>query len=146
MSALSFHPSQLDDKLSEIIHGLSDEEKLNLLKLLNASVSPEKRISKRKHFFIPVNVICRNKSFYSRIENLSEKGAFIKTNHVIPPGNEVDLIFSILNFEFPVNLKAEVIWLSKQGLGIKFKRPSTPSDRLALEKVVDAINPKPVKL
>ena len=146
MSSTLFQATDVGRKLTDIINELTDDEKTNLLKLLNSSVSREKRIEKRKRFLVPTNIFCQNQSFWSCIENLSEQGAYIKTDHLIPPGNEVFLSFSILNFEFPVELKAEVVWISKHGIGIKFKPSSALSYRLAIEKLSDAVNPKPAKL
>jgi Tfp pilus assembly protein PilZ len=146
MGSMLFQAPGVGQKLSDIINDLTDDEKTNLLKILSSPVPREKRMEKRKRFLLPTNIVCKNLSFYSCIENLSEQGAYIKTDHLIPPGNELFLSFSILNFEFPVKLKAEVIWLSKHGIGIKFKPSSALSYRLAIEKLADAINPKPAKV
>ena len=143
MSSVLF---QATGNLADMINNLTEDEKTNLLKLLNESVSGEKRVKKRRRFLIPANIVCQNQSFWSFIENLSQKGAYIKTNHLIPPGNELFLSFSILNFEFPVELKAEVVRISRQGMGVKFKPSSALSYRLAMEKLSDAVNSKPAGL
>lgn len=146
MGSLLFNPADTDQKLADIINNLSDSEKDTLKHLLTNVMPEEKRTGKRKRFFIPVNIVCQNQSFYSRIENLSEHGAFIKTDHIIPPGKEVFLTFSVLNFEFPVELPAEVIRISRQGIALKFKPSSAFSHRLAVEKLADAIHPRPIKV
>lgn len=141
-----FKPADVEQKLAGIISKLSDNEKAALTKILTGPVPGEKRTGKRKRFLIPANIDCQNQSFYSRIENLSERGAFIITDHLIPTGNEVFLTFSVLNFEFPVRLRAEVIRITKHGIGLKFKPSSALSHRLAIEKLADAVNPQPVKV
>lgn len=141
-----FKPPGMEQKLVGIISNLSDNEKAALTKILTGTVPGEKRIGKRKRFLIPANIDGQSRSFHSRIENLSEQGAFILTDHLIPRGSEVFVTFSVLNFEFPVKLRAEVIRISKHGIGLKFKPSSALSHRLAIEKLADAVNPKPVKV
>ena len=79
------------------------------------------------------------------IHNISPGGAFLSAPHRYPPGSEITLNFPILNFEFLVKLKAEIIWISPEGMGLKFKACQKLGYRLAAQKLADALGPEPLK-
>jgi hypothetical protein len=126
-------------QLATAIDGMSAPEKRNVLQLLENSLNNEKRERSRKHQHIETEVSHSSRAEKGIIENISPVGAFLSAGQLHPPGSEITLRFPILNFEFPVKLKAEVIWISQRGMGLRFKSTHKLDDRLAAQKLADAL-------
>jgi hypothetical protein len=132
-------PPDLQHRLTTIINDLTEPEKQNILQLLEKSLKNEKRQRHRRHQCIKTELSGNSYSGNGIIKNISPCGAFLTTHHFHPPGSEITLCFSILNFEFPVKMKAEVIWSSSKGMGLKFKSSQKLDHRLAAQKLADAL-------
>ncbi len=132
-------PFDTDSEFADIIDELTVAEKRNMLQVLEHALQNEKRHRHRKHQFIKTRVSCGKRFETGIIGNLSPGGAFLITPHFFPPGSEINLSFQVLNFEFPLNLSAEVIWVTSQGMGLRFKASQRFSCRLAAQKLADAL-------
>ena len=126
-------------RLACTLEAMTDEEKLSILNMLKISASNEKRRCYRKRQSIKALMFCSKRSENGMIENLSPDGAFFNTRHVSPQGSEITLSFPILNFEFPVKLKASVVRITPFGMGLKFISSPGLSYRLAKQKLADAM-------
>jgi hypothetical protein len=135
-------PLDLQHRLTSVIKDMSAPEKRSILQLIEKSLKDEKRRRHRKHQLIKTRVASGDIAENGIIRNLSPCGAFLTTPHRHPPGSEITLSFSILNFEFPVKLKAEIIWISPDGMGLKFKASQKLDYRLAAQKLADAMDPE----
>lgn len=134
-----YTPLDVQHQLTAFINEMTDPEKQNILQLLENILNNEKRRLQRKHQSIKTDVSIGSRAGNGIIKNLSPGGAFLATRRFYPPGSEITLSFPILNFEFPVKLKAEVIWLSPKGMGLKFKSSQKLDHRLAAQKLADAL-------
>jgi hypothetical protein len=130
----------LDKRLTNAIDDMTESEKRNILQILENSIGKEKRRLCRKHQFIKTKVVSEGSPQNGIIENLSPGGAFLTTQDFFPLGSEITLSFPVLNFEFPVKLQAEVIWICPHGMGLKFKPSQQLAHRLAVQKLTDALN------
>jgi hypothetical protein len=126
-------------RLSTVIDGLTLPEKRNILQLLVKSLNNDKRERHRRCQPIETEVSHNNRTGNGIIQNICPGGAFLATHQLHPPGSEITLSFPILNFEFPVKLKAEVIWISSNGMGLKFKASQKLDYRLGAQKLADAL-------
>jgi hypothetical protein len=120
---------------------MTEPEKRSILQLLKNSLDNEKRKRQRRHQQIKADISCNNRAGNGTIENISPGGAFLTAHQLHPPGSEITLRFPILNFEFPVKLKAEVIWISPRGMGLRFISTQKLDYRLAAQKLADALGP-----
>jgi Tfp pilus assembly protein PilZ len=136
---LPLSTTDLNRQIAIAVQQMSEDEKRNILSLLNESTVGEKRQRYRKYQRIKTRLEHENRADSGIIENLSPNGAFLITHHPSPPGSEILLSFPILNFEFPVQLKAEVIWITPRGMGVRFKPNLSLSCRLAEQKLADAM-------
>ena len=133
----------LNQQIVNAVNKMSENEKRNILSILNKSSTGEKRRRHRAHQHIKTRLEQENRTVSCIIENLSPGGAFLITPHPSPTGSEISLSFSILNFEFPVRLKAEVVWAAPHGIGVRFKPDLSLSCRLAEQKIADAMRSVP---
>jgi len=138
-------PIDLEREFKTVINDMTADEKRNILHILKTSLNGEKRLRQRKHQKIDAQIRHLHHRDDGIIENLSPGGAFLSTHRLFPPGSEITLSFQILNFEFPVMMKAEVIWISDQGMGLKFKPSLKLACRLAAQKIADALGDAPVE-
>lgn len=136
-------PMDLKHQLTAVIDDMTEPEKRNILELIEKKLKNEKRERQRRRQSIKTEVAYSSRAENGIIENLSPGGAFLSVGHSYPAGSEVTLSFPILNFEFPVKLKAEVIWISSRGMGLKFKSSQKLDYRLAAQKLADAMGPPP---
>jgi Tfp pilus assembly protein PilZ len=132
-------PLDLEREFSSAINDMTTDEKRNFLHILKSSLNGDKRQRQRKNHKINAQVLQNHHRCDGIIENLSPGGAFLSTNRLFPPGSEITLSFQILNFEFPVLMNAEVVWISDQGMGLKFKPSLKLACRLAAQKIADAM-------
>lgn len=130
-------------QITTFINEMTDPERQNILQLLESFVNNEKRTRHRRDQSIKTEVSSGSRASSGIIKNLSPGGAFLATRRFYPPGSEIALSFPILNFEFPVKLKAEVIWISPKGMGLKFKSSQKLDHRLAAQKLADAMGSIP---
>lgn len=150
MSDVSISQSQrtlLDQQhqLTTAIEGMTTPEKRSILQLIEKSLNNEKRERHRKHQHIKAEVSYNSRAVKGIIENISPVGAFLSARQFHPPGSEIILSFPILNFEFPVKLKAEVIRISPRGMGLRFKSTQKLGYRLAAQKLADALGPNHIE-
>lgn len=127
------------NRLTGVIAGMTAPEKRSILQLIENSLNNEKRKRQRRHQRIKAEVSHNSLTGNAFIENISPGGAFLAAGHLHPPGSEITLEFPILNFEFPVKLTAEVIWISSKGMGLRFKSSQKLDYRLAAQKLADAL-------
>jgi uncharacterized protein (TIGR02266 family) len=78
------------------------------------------------------------------IKNISKTGLFISTHHPFPKGEVIDIKFNLPNLNYPIKVRAKVVWsrsfpegLTKvRGMGVRFLNLA-PWDEVAL---VDFLN------
>ncbi len=128
----------LQRQLFAVIQGMTEEEKWGLLASIR-NTSGNKRRNLRRALRIPADCLYDGQTYTVSIENLSPVGAYLSTDRPLPPGREMTLRFSILNFEFPVTLKAEKVWQTASGVGVRFKPNSDLSYRLSVQKLSDLL-------
>lgn len=138
-------PREFQHKLTTVINDMTEPEKQNILQIIENSLKSEKRRRHRSQQFIKAEVYGSNRVENGIIENLSPGGAFLTTRQFYSPGTEIALSFSVLNFEFPVKLNAEVMWISPKGMGLKFKSSQKLDYRLAAQKLADALGSSPTE-
>lgn len=81
----------------------------------------EKRRFSRVDFKKEVEIFVNGAKYSGEIENLSLKGAYLKTTHPLQMGDQVEIIIHLtVNTEFDVNLRGKVVRLSDGGAGVLF--------------------------
>ena len=110
-------PQQLQilDQMEEMIKGknLWDEETGNIVDI-------DTRQGSRKPCVIRVDFSTEGHSAQELISDISIGGAFIKTEQPLVMGQQVDLSFSVPNFEKSFDLSGQVVRCDDQGIGVKF--------------------------
>ena len=129
----------LNRQIAIAVQKMTVDEKRYIIRILSEMTTKEKRRRYRKYQRIKTRLEREDRADSGLIENLSPSGAFLITRHPSPPGSEISLSFPILNFEFPVRFKAEVVWIAPHGMGVRFKPSLSLSCRLAKQKLADAM-------
>ncbi|MGE5605189.1 MAG: PilZ domain-containing protein [Bacteroidota bacterium] len=117
----------------------------------------EKRKFSRVDFKKEVEIFVNSEKYLGEIENLSLKGAYLKTTHPLQLDDKIEIIIHLtVNTDFDVNLKGKVIRLTNDGAGIIFDRIDLDSfshlrniiaynfgdDDLVMEEFFNSINNK----
>lgn len=138
-----FHPPPLFDPerdFTHIVNMMTADEKRNILHILKCTLKDDKRQRLRKRQNINARLMSdTSHRGHGVIENLSHGGAFLRTRRRLPPGSDITLSFPVLNFEFPAVMKAQVVWISHQGMGLKFSPTLKLESRLHAQKIADAL-------
>ncbi len=92
---------------------LWDEEKGNIVDI-------NTRQGSRKPCVIHVDFSTEGYSAQELISNISIGGAFIETEQLLVPGQQVSLSFSVPDFEKTFDLSGQVVRCDDQGIGVKF--------------------------
>lgn len=88
-----------------------------------AGACEERRQAARKTYFVPVNYATPDRAYSEFIRNVSESGVFIETKHLIPPGRELTLTFSLPGYCEPLKLMGKVVRTDTMGMGVMFTHP-----------------------
>lgn len=117
----------------------------------------EKRKFSRVDFKKEVEIFVNGVKYLGEIENLSLKGAYLKTSHPLQINDLIEIVIHLtVNTDFDVNLKGKVIRLTSDGAGIIFDRIDIDSfshlrniiaynfgdDDLVMEEFFNSINTK----
>jgi Tfp pilus assembly protein PilZ len=89
----------------------------------NAPTETERRSMTRQSCFIPVDYTVRDRVYRDFIHNLSEDGAFIRTNEPLDVGTKILMTFSGLNSQTPIKSHATIVRQDEWGVGVKFDSP-----------------------
>jgi uncharacterized protein (TIGR02266 family) len=108
-------------RLFELIKNMSQDERQALLKELEERLFKDKREHQRKPFFMIVDYSTEDRVYKEYIQNISAGGLFIETRMPFSIGQEVSLSFPLPNYHKYIRIAGEVVRLSPQGIGVKFK-------------------------
>lgn len=76
-----------------------------------------------------IQYFTRNRVFDGRLKNIAPSGAFIETRQDFSVGDKLSLVLPFINKKNNTPLvKAEVIWKSEEGIGVKFLRVKNSDD------------------
>ncbi len=83
----------------------------------------EKRKFSRVDFKKEVEFSINGIKYFGEIENLSLKGAYLKTPYQLQMEDRVEMVIHLtVGTEFDINLKGKVVRLTEDGVGIIFDR------------------------
>lgn len=108
-------------RLIELIERMSNEEQKDLVKQLEERLFDGKREYDRKHYFSVVDYNTRGGGHTGFIENISASGVFIGTSKSFSVGEEISMAFPLPISQEHVRIQGEVVWVSGEGIGVKFK-------------------------
>jgi hypothetical protein len=113
--------SELIELLGQLIKKLSDKQKHDLVNFIrNMPKRAEKRNSGRKYTKISVDYSVKDKFYSDSLENVSAKGAFIRTTRPIEVGDATTMVANIPGMEKNVKMKGKVVRRTKEGIGVEF--------------------------
>lgn len=88
----------------------------------------EKRKFSRVEFKKEVELLINGVKYSGEIENLSLKGAFLKTSYQLQLEDNIEMVIHLtVGTEFDINLKGKVARLTADGAGITFDRTDLDS-------------------
>jgi Tfp pilus assembly protein PilZ len=108
-------------RLFELIKNMSQDERQALLKELEERLFKDKREYQRKAFFMIIDYSTEDRVYKEYIQNISAGGLFIETPLPFSVGQEVSLSFPLPNYLKYIRIAGEVVRISPQGIGVKFK-------------------------
>lgn len=109
--------------LKKVIDLPFEQQLLFLNKLENAVAQigiTDKRQHPRKACLINVNVSLPTPIYSSYILDINQHGAYIESNDSYSIGRDVVLMFSSPDSGEPIQVVGKIIWIDKQGAGVKF--------------------------
>jgi Tfp pilus assembly protein PilZ len=109
------------DRLHDLIRMMSEDDQRNLLEELEQRVLKGKREHYRKPFFTTVDYSNQDGVYKDFIKDISYGGVFIETSTPFSIGQEISLTFPIPNQQTHIKITGEIVRVSNQGIGIKFK-------------------------
>lgn len=107
--------------LFEIIDKMSEREMRELLKELEERQSKERRSCRRKDFPTMVDYNVSDRYYRDFIQNISERGVFIKTTETFSKGQETLMTFMSPDYQKPFKIKGEIVRVHPDGIGVAFK-------------------------
>ncbi|MDY6955042.1 MAG: PilZ domain-containing protein [Thermodesulfobacteriota bacterium] len=99
----------------------TEAQREDLFAVLNELRESERRRHVRKSSFIPVSV---NGAHAAIVRNISVSGAFIRVFLPLSISDEITVGFSLANESGRTRIRAEVVWTSPVGVGVRFQSKS----------------------
>ena len=90
----------------------------------------DRRRTSRVQANFPVTMQSSEKTILGEVKNFSSGGAFIDCAEPLEPGEIFDLSIDMLDRARSPSTKAQVVWTSSRGMGVKFLPESDWTDPL----------------
>jgi hypothetical protein len=120
--------SEVITRLFEIITNISEENRRQLLKVLEKNIQSKFSL-RRKHsrhpYKINVDLTIDEIPFSFFTHNVSKSGAFIETVLPFLPNKELSLEFELPNYKNPFKAKGKIVRTNSAGIGVRFNEPLT---------------------
>ena len=120
-SSEKLNESDITARLFELITKMSDDEQQSLLKDIEERLFIRKREFDRRSYFSVVDYHAKEETFTDFIQNIGAGGVFIATSRSFSAGQEVLLAFPLPISQEHTTIPGEVVWVDRQGIGVKFK-------------------------
>ena len=108
----------------KLVIDMTDEQKALLLERLEKNSvkndQEDRRGHARKPCLIAVDYQVAGRAFKGYILDISAFGVFIETSDYFFAGQEIIMAFSVPNYQRPLKMVGEIVWSSRQGIGVKF--------------------------
>jgi len=96
------------------------------------------RQNKRRNLTGMVDYVVDGKNFRDFIKDVGEGGAFITTGQAFDVGKEITVILVLPTLERPLKINGEIVRISEEGIGVKFKKQSQVQEEM-LQILLDNI-------
>lgn len=130
LSTQQFSASGITARLFELISGMSEAQKKDLLLLIG---------DQRRHSRLPylMQVTCETDKdcFMDFILDISPGGVFLETIQELFVGQRLKMTFQFRNAEEPMVITGNVAWIGVSGAGIRFIFDSEEQKRVIAEQV-----------
>jgi uncharacterized protein (TIGR02266 family) len=137
-SAKSTGNGSITARLIDVISNMPMQAQKILLTRLEEKLGMNKRRHPRKPFLKAVEFATEDRGYQEFIQDISPGGLFIETRSSIAVGEEITLVLSLPDQERPIRIIGEVVRVTEQGIGVKFK-PSSPVVEEMIETLIERI-------
>jgi Tfp pilus assembly protein PilZ len=122
----------------DMVSRMSDEEMLALSKELKERRYRERRKYDRTDFFTIIDYSAGDQYYRDFIQDMSNSGVFIKTSQKFSVGQIIRMIFMSRDNQKPFKINGEIVRVSSDGIGVKFKIESQVQEE-AIKSLIDII-------
>ena len=113
--------NEIRASIFEMVNRMSDEEMLTLSKELKERRHKERRKYNRIDLFTIIDYSAGDQYYRDFIQDMSSSGVFIKSSHQFSVGQIVRMIFMSRDNQKPFKITGEIVRVSSDGIGVKFK-------------------------
>ena len=111
-------------RLLNLIHKLSDDQLLMVLKKIEEMPFKENRKQLRKRYPLNIGFRVQDHKDEGKVHDISYSGVFIETGASLSIGSEIILEFSVQGIQEPLRISGEIARKSPRGIGVKFSKLS----------------------
>ena len=125
-------------RLVNLISNMPIQAQKILLTELEETVRIDRRKHSRKPYLGEVEYATEDRVYQEFIQDISAGGLFIETRSPLAVGQEITVILSLPSHERSIKIISEVVKVTQQGIGVKFK-PLSPIIEKMIETLVEKI-------
>jgi Tfp pilus assembly protein PilZ len=125
-------------RLVDLISNMPIQGQKILLTELEEKVLIDRRKHSRKPYLREVEYATEDRVYQEFIQDISAGGLFIETRSPLAVGQEITVILSLPSHERSIKIISEVVKVTQQGIGVKFK-PLSPIIEKMIETLVKKI-------
>jgi Tfp pilus assembly protein PilZ len=118
---IAMNESSVTARLLKLAKKMSEDEQLTLLRELEETLLKGSRKHEREPFFMVVDYSTEDRIYKDYIKDISAGGIFIETRMPFSVGQELSLPFPLPNYQKYIKITGELIRITPQGIGVKFK-------------------------
>lgn len=130
--------NEIRDSIFDMVSRMSDEEMLALSKELKERQYIERRKYNRIDFFTIIDYSAGDQYYRDFIQDMSNSGVFIKTSQKFSTGQIIRMIFMSRDNQKPFKINGEIVRVSPDGIGVKFKIESQVQEE-AIKSLIEII-------
>jgi len=120
--------SEVITRLFEIITNISEDNRRQLLKVLEKNLQSKFSLRRKHHrqpYKISVDLTIDEIPFSFFTHNISKSGIFIETELPFLKNKELSIKFELPGHEDPIKIKGKIVRTNSAGMGVKFKKTLT---------------------
>lgn len=111
---------KIDAILYQLVMDLHQNQKVNLRDELHEMVLGQ-REHPRKSCVMATDYVVDDRAYRNFVKDISESGVYVQTGQTFDIGDQITQSFSLSDKQIPFKFTGEIVRLSKDGVGIRFK-------------------------
>lgn len=121
---------RISERLFELIEKMTESQLESLLAAAEELLGKKKRVHERFTCLITADCVYHHRAYNNYVKDISVGGVFMETREPFSQGEAILLTLSMAHYSKPFKITGEIVRLTPEGVGVKFKTMSQVQEEL----------------